>query len=39
MINISHKYYSGARHELIHEIKETREEVFNDIIEWLDSKL
>jgi alpha-beta hydrolase superfamily lysophospholipase len=39
MINISNKYYLEARHELLHELKETREEVFKDIIEWMDSKL
>jgi alpha-beta hydrolase superfamily lysophospholipase len=39
MQNISHKFYPEARHDLVIELKETREEFFKDIIEWMDSKL
>jgi alpha-beta hydrolase superfamily lysophospholipase len=37
--DVSHKFYEGARHEIFNEIKETREEVFKDIIDWLNSHL
>ena len=36
-INTSMKIYEDARHEILNEIN--REEVFDDIIEWLDSKV
>ncbi|MHA1728039.1 MAG: alpha/beta fold hydrolase [Promethearchaeota archaeon] len=39
LINISHKFYADARHELNHELKETRQEVFQDVINWINSNL
>ena len=33
MTNISHKYYPEARHETLHELKETREEFIKDCIQ------
>jgi len=33
--NVTYKFYEDARHELFNEIN--RDEVFNDVIEWLDS--
>lgn len=37
MKDVTYKFYKDARHELFHEIN--REEVFNDVINWLDSHL
>ncbi len=35
--DVTHKFYPGGRHEVFNEIN--REEVFNDVIGWLDSHL
>ena len=39
MTDLSSKFYPDARHEILNEIKETRDEVANDMIAWLNSKL
>ena len=33
--NVTYKFYENARHELFNEIN--RDEVFNDVIEWLET--
>lgn len=39
LTDITYKSYPGARHDLIKELKETREQVFKDVIGWLNSKI
>lgn len=39
LTDITYKSYPGARHDLIKELKETKEQVFKDVIAWLNSQL
>ena len=37
--NVEMKMYEGARHELFNETKECREEVFCDLVKWIEKSI
>ena len=37
IVDVSYKFYSGARHEILNEIN--KEEVYSDILSWINSKI